>query len=175
MGFAGSVFNRVDWEDNARIDDAGEKERSQIKRGRGESGIMSRSGYSEDLEPWDLIRWRGQVASAIRGKRGQKLLMDLLSALDAMPEKALISHELETENGEVCALGALGKYRGMDMSVLDPGEPEEVAAAFDIAHQLAQEIVYMNDDDWSQETPEHRWTRMRAWVAEQIISVKEPS
>lgn len=32
---------------------------------------MSRSGYSEDLDMWDLIRWRGAVKSALRGKRGQ--------------------------------------------------------------------------------------------------------
>lgn len=25
---------------------------------------MSRSGYSDDVENWQLIRWRGQVASA---------------------------------------------------------------------------------------------------------------
>ena len=31
---------------------------------------MSRSGYEDGLEMWDLIRWRGAVASAIRGKRG---------------------------------------------------------------------------------------------------------
>lgn len=60
---------------------------------------MSRSDYSEDLDMWDLIRWRGQVASAIRGKRGQKLLRDLAAALDAMPVKALIADELQTEDG----------------------------------------------------------------------------
>jgi hypothetical protein len=29
---------------------------------------MSRSGYSDDLDPRDLAMWRGQVASIIRGK-----------------------------------------------------------------------------------------------------------
>ena len=38
---------------------------------------MSRSGYSDDLDNWDLIRWRGQVSSAIRGKRGQGFLREL--------------------------------------------------------------------------------------------------
>ncbi len=63
---------------------------------------MSRSGYSDDLDSWALIRWRGQVASAIRGRRGQAVLRDLLAALDAMPEKALVASELETPQGEVC-------------------------------------------------------------------------
>ncbi len=30
---------------------------------------MSRSGYSDDCEQGDLIRWRAAVNSAIRGKR----------------------------------------------------------------------------------------------------------
>ncbi len=142
---------------------------------------MSRSGYVDDIDNWQQIKWRGQVASAIRGKRGQKLLTDLLAALDAMPEKSLIAHELETKDGEVCALGALAKVRGIDMQKLDPEEPEEVATAFGIAPQLAREIVYMNDEyfdgAWNDSTkrydditPEERWKRMRAWVAAQIKS-----
>jgi hypothetical protein len=129
---------------------------------------MSRSGYSDDLDPLDLGRWRGMVRSATRGKRGQALFRDLLTALDAMPTKRLIAHELEAD-GEVCALGAAGRYRGIDMDNLDPSEPEEVAGAFDIAACLAQEIVYVNDERGRyQETPEQRWERVRKWVSEQI-------
>lgn len=140
---------------------------------------MSRAGYSEDLDNWDLIRWRGRVASATRGRRGQKMLRDLLAALDAMPEKALVIGELQTESGDVCALGALGKARGIDMSNIDPDEPDQVAAAFDIAAPLAREIVYTNDEVfdriWDQSinrmvivTPELRWKKMREWTASQI-------
>jgi hypothetical protein len=132
---------------------------------------MSRSGYVDELDNWQMIKWRGQVASAIRGRRGQKLLTDLLAALDAMPEKFLVAGELETKDGDVCALGALGKARGLDMQQnLDPGEPEEVAAAFDIAPQLAQEIVFMNDEHLNYVGGEQRWERMRAWVASLIQS-----
>jgi len=127
-------------------------------------------------------RWRAQVASATRGKRGQKMLTDLLAALDAMPDKALIVGELEQFDADagclnVCALGALGHARGIDMQNLDPSEPEQVAAAFDIAPQLAEEIVYMNDEYFDFEyvgnvrtdiTPEKRWEKMREWVAKQI-------
>jgi len=141
---------------------------------------MSRSGYTDDMDD-DLAmgRWRGMVASATRGKRGQKLLTELLAALDAMPEKALVASELETKDGDVCALGALGKARGIDMGQLDPEDPERVAAAFGIAAPLAQEIVYMNDEEYDSKwdanakryvdiSPEERWTRMREWVARQI-------
>lgn len=136
---------------------------------------MSRSGYTEDLEDqWALIRWRGAVASATRGKRGQRLFRDLLTALDAMPVKRLIAHELVNE-GEVCALGALGQARKIDLSKVDAEDPEAVADAFEVAPALAQEIVYMNDEhfvygaDWEHRiTPEQRWQKMRAWVAAQI-------
>lgn len=114
---------------------------------------MSRSGYSEDIEDqWQLIMWRGRVASAIRGKRGQKLLRDLAAALDAMPEKVLAANELVSADGEFCALGVLGQCRGLDLSQLDPEDYDAVAAAFDIAAPLAQEIVYENDEsinDWT--------------------------
>ena len=133
---------------------------------------MSRSGYIDDFEDnWQLIKWRGQVASASRGKRGQQFFRDLLAAMDAMPEKRLITHELE-EDGEVCAIGALCRARGVDMATIDPGEPEEVAGAVNIAPQLAQETVYMNDEYFDRETPEERFTKMRAWVAKQISEVK---
>lgn len=124
---------------------------------------MSRAGYSEDIDNWALIKWRGQVASAIRGKRGQKLLSELVAALDAMPEKRLIKGELATPEGEVCALGAVGKVRGVNMEEIDPEDPGQVSAAFDIAEQLAREIAYENDE-MGYETPEARWKRMRNWA-----------
>ena len=29
---------------------------------------MSRSGYTDECDGWELVRWRGAVNSAIRGK-----------------------------------------------------------------------------------------------------------
>ena len=133
---------------------------------------MSRSGYTEDVDTWQLIKWRGQVASAIRGKRGQRLLYELLAALDAMPAKRLIRDELIDAEGEMCALGALAKSRGIDTQSLDPEDYEAVANTFDIAHQLAQEIVYMNDEFTSLETPEQRWKRMRQWVSSLVKPIE---
>jgi hypothetical protein len=130
---------------------------------------MSRSGYSQDLEPWDLIRWRGQVASAIRGKRGQKLLVDLKAALESMEDKRLWPGELKNPEGEMCALGVLGVTRGIDLDKIDPEEPEQVADAFDIATQLAQEIVFENDEAYGwHEPPEHRYIRILRWVESNI-------
>jgi len=135
---------------------------------------MSRSGYTDSGD--NLAMWRGQVASATRGKRGQRFFRELLSALDAMPEKRLIRHALE-EEGEVCAIGALGRAKGVDMTAIDPECPEQVAPVFGIAECLAQEVVYMNDEYFDHRyvantrvdfTPEQLWQKMRAWVAEQI-------
>ncbi len=129
---------------------------------------MSRSGYSDDLDNWDLIRWRGQVASAIRGKRGQAILREIVAALDAMPEKALITSEYETTEGEVCTLGALAKARNIETQGFDSDDYEGWADTFGVAHQLVQEITYLNDEGSYNETPEHRWKRMREWIASKI-------
>lgn len=148
---------------------------------------MSRSGYSDDLDVLVLGRWRAQVASAIRGKRGQQFLKDLLAAMDAMPEKRLIKNSLHAE-GDVCAIGSLGLIRGVDMSVLDPEDPEGIARVFGIAHQLVQEVEYWNDENGDcfekgrdgkyrkiEETPEGRWARMRAWVSGHIKASTVPT
>lgn len=129
---------------------------------------MSRSGYSDDYEEqWALIRWRGAVASAIRGKRGQAFLREMLAALDALEQKRLIKNDLVRE-GEVCAIGALGVARGVDMSEIDPEDRDTVAGRFGIPLSLASEVMYMNDEWHYREDPETRFARMRAWVVSEI-------
>lgn len=130
---------------------------------------MSRSGYSDDCDGWQLIRWRGAVASAIKGKRGQEFLYEMLQALAALPERKLIAGELE-EDGAVCALGAVGKARGLDMSGLDPYDRETVAAFFGIPHALACEIMWENDDLRGQ-SPEARFMSMRWWIERNLRAV----
>lgn len=129
---------------------------------------MSRSGYTDDLDTLALGQWRGRVASAIRGKRGQALLIALRDALDEMPEKRLVFGALE-HDGEVCAIGSVGRARGLDMSKIDPEDSAQVAGAFNIAEPMAQEIVWINDECGPHnETAEARFIRVRAWVVKQI-------
>ena len=129
---------------------------------------MSRSGYIDDGDDqWAMIRWRGAVESAIKGVRGQTLLKELIVALDALEIKRLISKDLIRE-GEVCALGALGVKRGLDMKDIDPEDRETVANTFGIAPALAAEIMWMNDEWNLWESGEERFRRMRAWILEQI-------
>lgn len=116
---------------------------------------MSRSGYCDDYgddDPLALGRYRAQVMSAIRGKRGQTLLRELLAALDAMPNKQLVAGELEAE-GQFCALGVVGHARGMDLSNIDTYDVESLGPKFNIAEQLAREIMWVNDDHVS----EYKW------------------
>ena len=131
---------------------------------------MSRSQYSEDLEQQEHAMWRGAVASAIRGKRGQRLLAEMGSALDAMKEKRLVADALVTEDGQVCALGAVGVARGLDMADLHPHDREAVALRFGIADALAAELAYINDEAAPYD-PADRWVYVRAWVAKQTESV----
>lgn len=130
---------------------------------------MSRSGYTEDCDGRELVMWRGAVNSAIRGARGQAFLREMADAMDAMPVKALIAHDLE-RNGAVCAIGSVGKKRGVDMSKLDPECSERIASTFGIANALVKEIEYENDEcgPLRGETDEERWIRVRRWIAAQL-------
>lgn len=146
---------------------------------------MSRSGYTDDydMENWSFNMWRGAVTSALRGKRGQSFLIEMLTALEALPVKRLVSEELvETDWvsfshwGEypvesVCAIGAVGKKRGRidDMRKIDPEDYYSVSHMFGIAQAMAQEIVWINDEGGNyQETPEERYVRVHGWVRRHI-------
>lgn len=137
---------------------------------------MGRSGYSDDYgddQPGLINLYRHAVHLAITGARGQALLRKLRDALDVMPTKRLIADAIKDESGSVCALGALDPDAPSYDENNDYGEHStDLAKHFGIATSLAAEIVYQNDEAFSwradEETPEHRWTRMRAWVDEQI-------
>lgn len=128
---------------------------------------MSRSGYSDDFDGWSLIRWRGQVASAIKGKRGQAFLKELVEALDTIPEKRLIEDEFW--NGESCALAAVAVKRGIDVITLDAEDNDRLSDLLNIARPLVMEVEFLNDECGRyKETPEQRWHRMRAWATSLI-------
>ena len=145
---------------------------------------MSRSGYCSDYEyddPLELGRQRAAVSNSIAGKRGQAFLRDLAATLDVMPEKRLTAHVWDApitgmpfapRGGEVCALGAVTRARGIDTSMHDPDDDsavEIVASQINISVAMAREIVWMNDDAYSHRTsPEERWRLVREWVGDHI-------
>lgn len=134
---------------------------------------MSRAGYADDSDDnWALIKWRGQVESTIRGKRGQAFLRELIAALDALPEKKLIAGDLIAD-GAVCAIGAVGIKRGIDLTALDPYDYDSIAGTFGITHQLVREIEFTNDECTSLD-PAKRWQQMRDWAERHLIEWDTP-
>lgn len=138
---------------------------------------MSRSGYSDDIDPWALIRWRGAVNSAMSGTRGQAFIREAIAALDAMPEKSLGANSLRTSEGEFCTLGAVAHARGKTLAELEtlPADDYEgldrrvLAKTLGIAPAMTAEIMFMNDEaNWYNETGAARWLRMRNWLASQL-------
>jgi hypothetical protein len=124
--------------------------------------------------------WHANLHRTMQSKRGQAFLRELLEALDAIPQKRLIQGAME-QSGEVCALGAVGLKRCMDLDGLDSRDHDEIADAFGISSMLAQEIAYWNDQGmeacllgltdgggWKENTPEDRFTFVRAWVVARI-------
>lgn len=146
---------------------------------------MNRSGYTSDIgDHLEYGRWRGQVASSIKSKRGQAFLKELASAMDAMPEKVLIKNNLVDDSGNCCTIGVICKKRNIDTKEVDCSDPESVGGIVGISKQMAAEIEYWNDEvgedlvntgtesnpswKWVDETPQERWKRMREWVEKHI-------
>lgn len=90
-----------------------------------------------------------------------------------------------------CAIGAVGKLRGMDMTKMDAESMTEngkLGKLFNIADCLVREIEYENDDSeygfWNQKDDESieeyydrqnvlRWSRMSIWCNEKIKATEE--
>jgi hypothetical protein len=139
---------------------------------------MSRSGYSDECEQGALNLFRANVDRTIAGKRGQAFLREMAVALDAMPVKELVAGDIVRDDGHVCAIGSVALARKLDVSKLDVYDGDEVGKTFGITRILACEIAYENDEHrqydheahrFTEETPEGRWKRMRAWVAGNLI------
>lgn len=143
---------------------------------------MSRHGYIEgdDMEPGDYARWRAHVANAARGKRGQAMLRDLLEGLEAMPADKRELHAIVVDDGaNACALGVVGRVRGVDLGDLNPELDEEgdfdeddvdsdwlagqMSQRLDVATQLAREVMWENDEHLCR-TGNDRWQHMYAWA-----------
>ncbi len=141
---------------------------------------MSRHGYQDDYDCEDYdedgnpvagsatAKWREALDQEIGSDHGQRLLREMRDGLEAIPEKRLIREELINDDGECCALGGVAKLRGMDVSGIDPEDPQQVAKAFGISEYLAREIAFENDEWSDYMTPEARWRHMRSWCESRI-------
>jgi hypothetical protein len=85
----------------------------------------------------------------------------------------------------MCALGVVGARRGLDLTKYNPKDQDcdeddnltdGVGDELNIASQLAREVTYINDrGTWEPETPEERWSRVRAWAVAQVLPVFDGS
>lgn len=151
---------------------------------------MSRANYSDDVDSSRLNVWRGAVASAIRGKRGQAFLQELADAMDAMPDKRLISHAGSVD-GCMCTLAVVASVRGLDMDrlnhLMEEADTDSIASMLGIADAMAREIMFENDEGvgdsyWLgggyynyphpsiKTIEEKRWSAMRAWVSAHLAA-----
>jgi hypothetical protein len=132
-----------------------------------------RISYSEDEDyPGQFELWQANCRRSLRGKQGQQELRVLREALLAMPEKRLILG-LVNEDGEVCAIGAYGRHKGIDLTTFDPEDNnhDEVGIEGGMPPLVAWKVVEMNDLQFDRCTPEQRYERMLAWV-ERLLEAK---
>lgn len=163
---------------------------------------MSRSGYTDgDCDPEVMLSvygWSANVRRCIAGRKGQAFMWELYHSLHALPEHVLITGGLQDQSGACCALGAVGRFRGMEMPaefcITDEGEPDDyefqaaMGPLFGIKGMLAREVMFYNDEanEWHEvpgpplywhgmlrrdENPAERWQRMRAWVVDQLQGI----
>jgi len=147
---------------------------------------MSRINYSEDEDyPGHFDLWQANCRRSLEGKRGQEELRVLRDALLAMPDKRLIHGSLESEDGEVCAIAAYAKHKGLDISAFDPEyDSDEVGIAAGMPRLVAWKVVEMNDMHFGRYaftergaepmTPEQRYEGMMKWVESQLSATQEP-
>jgi hypothetical protein len=133
---------------------------------------MSRVLYGDGDEYCWL--YQQHTDAAIRGRRGQAFLREMVTALDTMPVKRLAADVLVGGRGEVCAMGAVAVARGVDVADIDETDSVAVGKALGIAPRLAMEIAYNNDDRDDSETDEQRFGRMRNWAASEIRPERGP-
>jgi hypothetical protein len=146
---------------------------------------MSRINYCEDEDfNNQSLLWEANQERAIRGRKGQAALRELEQALLALPEKKLIVDELENAQGEVCAIGALAKFKGRENprvnwgdtpvdepladGVILPDEVQEVtldlAESLGVPRLVALAVIYENDERAYALDPTLRYGRLLRWT-----------
>jgi hypothetical protein len=133
-----------------------------------------RISYSDEEDyPGQFGLWQANCERSLRGKEGQKELLELREALLSLPEKRLIYGELEDEDGSVCAIAAYGKRKGLDLSRFDvDSDSDEVGIAGGMPKLVAWKVVEVNDLQLDHVTPEERYVRMLAWIDSRLVPSK---
>lgn len=125
--------------------------------------------YRGDEEfPGEYELQRANMRRSGQGARGQRALREIEAALIDLPAKRLIHGTLIDDNGDVCAIAAYGRHKGVDLSTFDAEEDSvDVGIIGGMPRLVAWQIVELNDSG-RRETPEERYVRVLAWVREQL-------
>ena len=132
-----------------------------------------RINYSDEEDwPGQFELWQGNCERSLRGRQGQQELKELKAALLALPDKSLLYKTLYDEEGGVCAVGAYGRHKGLDLTKFDvDSETDEVGIEAGMPKLVAWKVVEMNDILFDRTfTPEQRYEGMLAWVESKILS-----
>lgn len=135
---------------------------------------MSRHGYAEGDDDWcedgdcgecPYCDYRARVDEARRTPEGQRFLKEMITAVAQEP--GLCSGVLLNMEGAVCAIGAVLKQRGTPMEPEEEDDysewaADEIALMAEIPEELAQEIMYENDE-WGGD-PASVKRHMLAWA-----------
>jgi len=137
-----------------------------------ERGEIVRINFSDDEDyPGQFDLWQGNCERSLRGKRGQTELRELREALLGLLEKRLILNLLYDGSGDVCAVGAYAKHKGLDLSKFDPeDETDQVGIEAGMPRLVAWKIVEVNDYQFESLTPEQRYEKMLRWVESKLIA-----
>lgn len=129
-----------------------------------------RIGYSDEEEfSGQFFLWQANCERSLAGKAGRQALTDLRDELLRMNVKRLIGNDLAVD-GEVCAVGALLKARGVPQDRLESFDDlyqttDDIAVREGRVPKLvAWKLVELNDMDLVSCTPEERYAKVLAWV-----------
>jgi hypothetical protein len=142
--------------------------------------------YYDEQFPNQAELWWANLERSLAGKNGQQALRALLEALESLPEPKLVSGRLATEDGMVCTVGALALHRRVaagerrehvlrDLAAkiteegdLYDGEGADITASVGtkvgLSYSIAWRLAMLNDDDFSDASPERRYDLVVAWV-----------
>ena len=142
---------------------------------------MSRINYTDEEDhPGQFALWQANCLRSIKGKNGQAALRELEQALLALPDKRLIAGDLQDEQGNVCAIGALARHKNHTPKADPEYEMEAVGVELGMPELVAWTVVCLNDRELDKHydreqgrcvlyTPEERYERVlktvQGWLA----------
>jgi hypothetical protein len=142
-----------------------------------------RFNYSDDeYFPGQFALWQANCWRSLQGKAGQAALRELERALLSLPSRRLIEGALQDATGDVCAIGALARHRGVIAEIkASHQEMEEVGVELGMPRLVAWKLIELNDVELSSQdrhrqiTPEQRYERVLAWVQRQLAQAEAAS